>query len=158
MSRKRSALKEIDTLLDELVKSKAISGKARDRIRPPSGPNVVRVNVSERALRRLRPLRGEAAAALDTDPSITELVRWVHRRLGAECARALEAGSLSGRPRERATVRQVFEPEDLAIVRSYLGEASSAFGRSATTSEAVEYMVECLLAKRHGRVSGEKEV
>lgn len=158
MSRKRSALDEIDLLLDELVKAKAISARARDRVCPAGSSKVTRRNLSDRALRRLRSLDGEASAALGTDPSTTELIRWVHRRLGAESARALEAGSLSGRPKERATKRQAFEPEDLAIVRSYLGEASDAFGRHVAISEAVEYMVECLLAKRTGRVSGEREV
>jgi hypothetical protein len=150
MSRKRSALGEIDALLERLVRNKAITTKQRDEIRPPNGSPGIRVNLSDRALALLRPFRSEATAAIGSDASVTEILAYLHRRIGVECARPLEAGALSNRPREAAKHRQILDPEDLATVRSYAGEASTAFARHATTSEAVECMVEILLKKRRG--------
>lgn len=150
MSKKRSALGEIDALLERLVKKKVLTPADRAEIAPTDGPRPVRTMLSDRALERLRSFRGEASAALETDASVTELLAYVHHRIGVESARPLEAGALSGRLREAARRREVVDPRDLATVRSYLGEASTAFGRSATTSEAVEYMVEILLKKRRG--------
>jgi len=148
MSPKRSPLLIIDALLDELVRKKVVTPAARNRIAPKDGEPITRVMLSDRCLALVWGFRGEVSAALDTDASITEIVAHIHHRIAAEAAPPLEAGELANRPKEAARRREILRVRDVRAIRSYAGEASTAFSRHATTSETLEYMIERLLKKR----------
>lgn len=115
------------------------------------GPTPLGPRLSERALAKLLSLKGEASLYLDDTPTLTELLRWLDIRIKVEKAPPLKPGMLADLDWEPATKRQVVAPEDKATVRSYLGEASDAFGRNVWFSETAEYMYERLMAKREGR-------
>jgi len=160
MSAKRSPLVIIDALLDELVRKKVVTPAARNRIAPKDGEPITRVMLSDRCLGLVWGFRPEASAALDalnkalreadsaSDASLTEIVAHIHRCLRIEKVPPLEAGELAKRPKTAARRREILRVRDVRAIRSYAGEASTAFSRHATTSETLEYMIERLLKKR----------
>jgi hypothetical protein len=150
MSAKRSPLLIIDALLDELVRKKVITPAARAKIAAKDGEATKQLGLSDRCRDLLWSFRSEASAALDTDASVTEIVAYIHRRIAEESAPPLEAEELAHRPREAHRRREILRVRDVRAIRSYAGQASTAFSRHATTSETLEYMIERLLKKRRG--------